>query len=117
MLLKKYPHYFVAGILFLFLVASLSVSSRKSTTMDEKAHIPSAYTYVKYHDMRLNPEHPPLLKDLAGFPLLLLNPVFPESILLWTTGVNEQWTLGERASTRTVTTPTPSPFGRACRLS
>ena len=73
LLLKKYPHVLAGLILSAFFVVSLIVSSQDSTTMDEKAHIPSAYSYVRYGDMRLNPEHPPLLKDLAGLPLLLLN--------------------------------------------
>jgi len=42
-----------------------------SGTVDEIAHIPAGYSYVKYHDFRLNPEHPPLAKALAGIPLAL----------------------------------------------
>lgn len=62
--------------------------------MDEQAHIPSAYTYVKYNDMRLNPEHPPLIKDLSGLPLLFLDTNFPVDDAQWTEGVNAQWYLG-----------------------
>lgn len=56
--------------------------------MDEKAHIPAGYSYVEYQDMRINPEHPPLLKDLAGLPLLLLSPapVMPQTDPLWESG-------------------------------
>lgn len=95
-MLRKYSSIIVALILVAFLAASLYVSSQESTTMDEKAHIPSAYSYVKYNDMRLNPEHPPLIKDLAGFPLLFFNPQFPISDPLWTEGINEQWQLGDK---------------------
>jgi hypothetical protein len=96
MVLKKYARRFVALILAIFFVASLSVSAIESNTFDEKAHIPAAYSYVRYGDMRLNPEHPPLLKDLAGLPLLFLRPAFPIADPLWTDGINEQWKLGEK---------------------
>lgn len=95
-MLKKHSSTIVALILFLFFAISIIVSSQESTTMDEKAHIPSAYSYVKYNDMRLNPEHPPLLKDLAGLPLLFFNPKFPDTDPFWTQGINEQWELGNK---------------------
>lgn len=95
-LLKKYSNYIVIIILGIILNISIIVSSQESTTMDEQAHIPSAYTYVKYNDMRLNPEHPPLLKDLAGIPLQFLNVKFPADNPGWTNGINEQWTLGNK---------------------
>ena len=37
------------------------------------AHLPAGYTYVRTGDFRLNPQHPPLIKALAGVPLLLLD--------------------------------------------
>ena len=37
------------------------------------AHLPAGYTYVRTGDFRLNPQHPPLIKGLAGVPLLLLD--------------------------------------------
>jgi hypothetical protein len=85
----------VALILSIVFIVSLVVSSQESTIMDEQAHIPAGYSYVKYNDMRLNPEHPPLLKDLAGFPLLVFKPVFPAETPQWQNGINEQWTLGD----------------------
>ncbi|MCX6765576.1 MAG: glycosyltransferase family 39 protein [Candidatus Moranbacteria bacterium] len=95
-MLKKYSTFIVLAILGWFFAVSLIVFSQESTTMDEQAHIPSAYTYVKYNDMRLNPEHPPLLKDLAGIPLLFLNVKFPTDDPAWMSGVNEQWNLGNK---------------------
>ena len=92
--IKKHPGLVVTAVLGWMLVISLIVSRQESTTMDEEAHIPSAYTYVKFHDMRLNPEHPPLLKDLAGIPLQFLNVRFPTDSKEWNEGINEQWTLG-----------------------
>lgn len=93
---KKHSIITVGFILAWMLIISLVVSSQESTTMDEQAHIPSGYTYVKYNDMRLNPEHPPMLKDLAGIPLLFLDVKFPIDSQEWQNGINEQWTLGNK---------------------
>ncbi|MFH0969325.1 MAG: glycosyltransferase family 39 protein [Patescibacteria group bacterium] len=95
-MLKKYSYLIVGIILTVFFVVSLVVSSQESTIMDEQAHIPAAYTYVRYGDMRLNPEHPPLLKDLAGVPLLFLDVKFPTDDPSWTESVNAQWDLGNK---------------------
>jgi 4-amino-4-deoxy-L-arabinose transferase-like glycosyltransferase len=74
----------IAGtLLFLVLLLALSSSIDDSATSDEPPHIVSGYSYLKFHDMRLNPEHPPLLKDLAAFPLLFLNLNFPKSDFAW----------------------------------
>lgn len=93
--LKKHAFLILAGILTAHFILSLVVSSQESMIYDEKAHIPAAYSYVRYGDMRLNPEHPPLIKDLAGLPLLLLHPAFPLSSPEWQSGANEQWSVGD----------------------
>lgn len=93
--LKKHAGLFAGLMLAIFFAVTITVSWQESTTMDEKAHIPSAYSYVRFGDMRLNPEHPPLLKDLAGLPLLLMNLSFPTDSWQWQHGVNEQWVLGD----------------------
>lgn len=86
--LKRLAPQLLALMMVVFFVVSLLVSFQESTTMDEKAHIPAGYSYVKYQDMRINPEHPPLLKDLAGLPLLFLNPapIMPQTDPLWESG-------------------------------
>src|SRR5258708_6065625 len=61
---------------------------------DELAHIPAGYGYVHNLDYRLNPEHPPLVKALAMFPVLFLNPVFPTQSDAWQKQVNAQWDMG-----------------------
>ena len=85
---KTHTKLVLGVILGAFFVVSLIVSHLESTTMDEKAHIPAGYSYVRYGDMRINPEHGPILKDLAGLPLLLLQPqpYFPLSDPLWEEG-------------------------------
>ena len=85
---KRLAPQLLALMMVIFFVVSLLISFQESTTMDEKAHIPAGYSYVKYKDMRINPEHPPLLKDLAGLPLffLLPAPIMPQSDPLWESG-------------------------------
>ncbi|HLM84365.1 MAG TPA: glycosyltransferase family 39 protein, partial [Candidatus Bathyarchaeia archaeon] len=73
-----------------------SVALGDAAIMDEVAHIPSGYSYVQYHDYRLNPEHPPLLKDLAGIPLQFMRVTFPANESFWTTDANGQWEAGWR---------------------
>ncbi len=65
----------LAPTLLLAAFCALAVSSMygESTTGDEVAHLPSGYTYLKTGDFRLNVQHPPLIKALAGAPLLLLD--------------------------------------------
>ena len=65
-----------------------------SAIVDEVAHIPAAYSYLHYDDYRLNPEHPPLIKDLAGLPLQFMNLKFPDMLPGWTSKVNGQWDTG-----------------------
>ncbi|MEK7657856.1 MAG: glycosyltransferase family 39 protein [Patescibacteria group bacterium] len=88
------------SLLFLYLIAAVSfalmlnASFQESATMDELAHIPAGYGYVKYLDFRLNPEHPPLVKALAAFPLLFQKLNFPTDKSPWQTDINGQWAAG-----------------------
>jgi hypothetical protein len=65
-----------------------------SAIMDEVAHIPAGYSYLHFGDYRLNPEHPPLMKDLAGLPLQFMNLKFPVDVPAWATDINGQWEAG-----------------------
>ena len=86
--------YIAAAILVLMICLSFFTMRGDSAIVDEIAHIPAGYSYLKYGDYRLNPEHPPLLKDLAAAPLLILNPKFPDQIAAWTRDANGQWEAG-----------------------
>jgi len=82
---------------FMFLMALFSSKGAfgdpgDSGTVDEIAHIPSGFTYVKDLDYRLNPEHPPLAKAWAGLPLVLKGIKGPESDSSWQ-GI-DQWEAG-----------------------
>ena len=89
------------GLLVVFLiltfiaVVSLLNSAQDSANFDEKAHIPAGYSYVTFHDMRLNPEHPPLLKDFSGLMLLPMDLKFDITKKFWTTDINGQWDAGD----------------------
>lgn len=80
-------------IMFVLLVASVW---NTNATMDESSHIPAGYSYVTQKDMRINPEHPPLLKDLSALPLLFLKLNFPKDDPSWDKNVNDQWAFGQK---------------------
>ena len=92
--LKK--NYRVIITLILCFVATVSIINAwwDSAIFDETAHIPAGYTYMHYFDMRLNPEHPPLIKDLAGLPLQFMDLKFDTSQEFWTASVDGQWDAG-----------------------
>jgi hypothetical protein len=54
----------------LFAAAVVSFSRNASPTYDEVAFLPAGYSYLRWHDYRLGPDHPPLAKQLAALPLL-----------------------------------------------
>ncbi len=78
---------------FMFILMFFSAWN-DSATMDELAHIPSGYSYLTQRDYRLNPEHPPLIKDLAALPLLYLDLNFPTDAKAWKNDINGQWEMG-----------------------
>jgi len=62
-----------AGILLgAFAAQAIMSMVQKTPTSDETSHLPAGYSYLKTGDYRLNPEHPPLAKMIAAFPLLFL---------------------------------------------
>ncbi len=65
---------------------------RLSATSDEIPHLAAGYSYWKTRDFRMNPEHPPLVKLVASFPLLFLRPAFDTSTPDWK-GASE-WVFG-----------------------
>ncbi|MEK7566984.1 MAG: glycosyltransferase family 39 protein [Patescibacteria group bacterium] len=89
----------IANIVAVFLLTVMFVlmffsSLNESAIMDELAHIPAGYSYLTQKDYRLNPEHPPLAKDLAALPLTFLNINFPTDVKAWSEDINGQWDMG-----------------------
>lgn len=94
--IKKNYRWIIGAILTFFTVVSLLNAKNDTATFDEVAHIPAGYSYVTEHDMRLNPEHPPLLKDLIGIPLTFLDLNFDTSKNFWTgDGLGRIWDDGQ----------------------
>ena len=73
---------FLQGLIFI---------GESSQTSDEAVHLASGYSYLRAADFRLNPEHPPLIKELAALPLLPLDLSFPWGPL-WEQA--EEWNIG-----------------------
>ncbi len=92
---------FIAALMLIFML-TLAFFSMKgdSAIMDEVAHLPAGYSYITQADMRLNPEHPPLIKDLAGGAVWLWSKIsgqpiyFPAQLPSWQTDINSQWDFG-----------------------
>jgi hypothetical protein len=86
--------YFAGALLAIMFGLGMYSMVGNSAIMDEVAHIPAAYSYLHYGDYRLNPEHPPLIKDLAGIPLQFMHLKFPINSPDWTTEMNGEWDVG-----------------------
>src|SRR3954454_18862900 len=70
------------AILFLTFVALvLSFITSACFTSDETIYLPAGYSYLKWHDYRINAEHPPLVKELAALPMLF-RPIWPPEVQL-----------------------------------
>lgn len=83
---ENYPAIFIC--LFFFAISFFAANgfdlknlkySGNSITSDEVPHITSGFYYFKTGRYFLNPEHPPLTKDISAIlPFFILNPSFPE---------------------------------------
>jgi hypothetical protein len=58
------------GIGVAFVLVLLGTIRELSPTFDEPVHVLAGYSYLKWRDYRVNPEHPPLAKTVAAIPLL-----------------------------------------------
>src|SRR3989304_1869295 len=79
-------------LLLIMFITMFTVARGDAGTTDEVAHIPAGYSYDKVQDYRLNPEHPPLAKAIAGLPLLFLNLKGPFDDWSWQAA--NQWEAG-----------------------
>ncbi len=55
-------------------------SAKDAPTYDEPLYITSGFYYLRTGDFSLNPEHPPLVKDLVAFPLSFSSVNYPELV-------------------------------------
>jgi len=87
---------FIYRLIFLVLLVAVFIqpflSAQKfSPANDEITHLPSGYTYLRTGNFSLNPQHPPLIKLLAAFPLLFMNLQFsPADVALG------EWKFGKK---------------------
>ena len=82
---------FAFALLALLALQGVAFIAESSQTSDEAAHLSAGYSYLTRLDFRLNPEHPPLIKELAALPLLPLGLDFPGDPL-WQ--MAEEWNIG-----------------------
>ncbi len=95
----------VALLIFMFFIAG-GATLHDSAAVDEVAHIGAGLSYVKKFDLRMNQEHPPLSKAIAGIPLALRGtsadysgPVWRESESVLS-GYLLQWVFGDSVQGR-----------------
>lgn len=82
-------------IVLVSLVLAITSLWDDSFVVDEIPHVGAGYSYIQKGDYRLNPEHPPLAKDLAGLALSFLavdQSAF--STQYWNSDINGQWYFG-----------------------
>ncbi|MFI5240201.1 MAG: ArnT family glycosyltransferase [Candidatus Saccharimonadia bacterium] len=93
-LIKTYHYVIVGSLLALMFGLGVTSMAHDSAIVDEVAHIPAGYSYLEYGDYRLNPEHPPLIKDIAALPLTFMHLSFPITSPSWTSEINGEWDSG-----------------------
>jgi len=75
-----------AVLLLMMFVLAGGAALRESVTIDEVAHIGAGLSYVQKLDLRLNDEHPPLAKVLAGLALAIRGTHADYSSVQWNIG-------------------------------
>jgi hypothetical protein len=90
---RRYHLLLVVMMAFLALAQAWTSMRGKSMTFDELVYIPAGVSYVTTGDYRLNPEHPPLAKVLAGLALLAEHVRFDTSDPAWQRA--DQWAVGQ----------------------
>lgn len=71
----------VTALCAIFAASVISFTHGTSAVYDEVGHLPAGYSYLRWDDFRMAPEHPPLVKELAALPLLW-HAVWPDKAVL-----------------------------------
>ncbi|CAB4908375.1 unannotated protein [freshwater metagenome] len=69
----------LAAAVVLYLVSGLWQAAHDAPTVDETVDLSSGVATLVRHDLRMNPEHPPLPKVLSAVPALFAHPVVPDT--------------------------------------
>jgi hypothetical protein len=88
------PAAVLASGLVLYMALVLTSMRGKTSTFDECAHLPAAYTHLALRDFRLSPDHPPLAKLVAAAPLLAGRVHMKPDDEAWR--LRRQWEFGKR---------------------
>ena len=97
--LKYFPYSLVAASMVVFaLFLAITSVWNDAPIVDEIPHIGAGYSYIAKGDHRLNPEHPPLAKDLAGFSMMIAGTKDEAAFnsRFWTKDINGQWEFGRK---------------------
>ena len=65
-------------VLFILLALPIQLipaALRTSVTSDERVHFAAGFSYVRKADFRMNPEHPPFIKELCALPVIFTSAV------------------------------------------
>ena len=74
----------ILSAIFILAFGLLVFSARtNSQTTDEAIHLSAGYTYLTQGDFRLDPEHPPFIKELTALPILFVKNVQFKYDTLW----------------------------------
>lgn len=94
---KFFANWYLFGVLVLlcgFAFAQIFLALHENQTIDEGVHIVAGYSYLRTGDFRLNPEHPPLAKEIAALPLLFFTPHLPTEHQSWLGA--DQWSFAHQ---------------------
>jgi hypothetical protein len=73
----------VGFLLTTIFVQAVSSMRQESPLGDELVHISAGYSYLVTRDFRLDPNHPPLIRELAAIPLLFMGLTLPTDHPFW----------------------------------
>lgn len=76
---RRLPFTLAGALLLAFFFQSFLAGRLKSPTADEPLHIGASLFYVTTGVIRPNPQHPPLLKELAGLSMLAAGIRYPNT--------------------------------------
>ncbi len=94
--MKKIAYIILSLILIVSASLMVQAARKDSAIVDEIPHIGAAYAYLHLKDYRLNPEHPPLTKDMGALPLQFMKLNYPTNTRFWQKDVNGQWEQGRK---------------------
>lgn len=73
----------LAALLTLLVTVQITTLRSETQTWDEGIEIASGYSYIRTGIYRIANDHPPLMRLIAAFPLLWLNPSVPTDSPAW----------------------------------